>query len=326
VPRAVLTLIRAKDKEVIEVNGVKSTFNHPFLTEEGHFKVAAQLSMFDRLVNAEGELVRVESIVNRGERANVFNFEVEEHHTYVAGGYRVHNWKPVIVDLNGNGVEFMGASMSTARFDVDGDGNLERTAWVASSDGLLVFDHDHDGMISNVNEVALSMYGQEGMTDLQGLAYGFDSNRDGVFNHEDDQWSSFAIWQDANSNGVSEAGEVISLDDIGISSIGLNRDDNQYSEDGVTVYGYGSFEWSDGSSGQLADTAFEARSENFWDSDVASVLNLEADTIVADPVQMAELLVMHGVGAAGGVDNIPAPSTDILIVDDDYLALISANA
>ncbi|MFX4229361.1 MAG: hypothetical protein ACFHHU_16240 [Porticoccaceae bacterium] len=298
------------------------------MTEEGHFKVAAQLSMFDRLVNAEGELVRIESIVNRGERANVFNFEVEEHHTYVAGGYRVHNWKPVIVDLNGNGVEFMGASVSTARFDVDGDGNLERTAWVASNDGLLVFDHDQDGKITNVDEVALSMYGEEGATDLEGLAHGFDSNRDGVFDQQDTEWSKFSIWQDINSDGVSDDGEVKTLDEIGIASINLSKDNNTLNEDGVEVFGYGSFTWKDGTSGELADTAFAASTENFWDLDTANVettISTDAVTEAQSPQgQMAELLVMYSTSGFQPSSPNPNPGNQD-IVDDDYLNLLSAS-
>jgi len=40
----------------------------------------------------------------------------------------------------------------------------------------------------------------------------------------DADFGKFAVWQDANSNGVAEAGEVTSLADAGISSIGLVSD------------------------------------------------------------------------------------------------------
>ena len=37
-------------------------------------------------------------------------------------------------------------------------------------------------------------------------------------------WSQLSVWQDANGDGVSEAGEVKTLAQLGIQSIGLSSD------------------------------------------------------------------------------------------------------
>jgi len=88
---------------------------------------------------------------------------------------------PVVLDLNGNGVEI---SLSTkAAFDYDGDGFREPTAWVAPGDGFLVIDLNADGTrgagdgkIDQAKELVLSMWGPAGSTDLQAV----DGNNAGL--------------------------------------------------------------------------------------------------------------------------------------------------
>ena len=71
-------------------------------------------------------------------------------------------------------------------------------------------------------------------TDLQALA-AFDSNGDGQLSSADANFGNFAVWQDANSNGVADAGEVQSLTARGITSISLSTDGISYSAAGGDV-------------------------------------------------------------------------------------------
>ena len=48
--------------------------------------------------------------------------------------------KPVVLDLDGDGVELVALEDSTAFYDIDGDGYRERMGWVAADDGLLAYD------------------------------------------------------------------------------------------------------------------------------------------------------------------------------------------
>jgi len=68
-------------------------------------------------------------------RRTFYNVEVAGRHTYVAGGYRVHNktsaGAPVILDLDGDGVELVNLSRSSVFFDMVADGFLENTGWAA---------------------------------------------------------------------------------------------------------------------------------------------------------------------------------------------------
>jgi hypothetical protein len=60
---------------------------------------------------------------------------------------------PLIIDLDGDGVETVDVSQSRAFFDMDGDGFAERTSWVEADDGLLVLDRDGNGKIDDVTEL-----------------------------------------------------------------------------------------------------------------------------------------------------------------------------
>ncbi|HCT9624233.1 TPA: hypothetical protein OUC83_002727, partial [Staphylococcus aureus] len=50
----------------------------------------------------------------------------------------------------------------------------------------------------------------------------YDANGDGFINAADSVWQSLQIWQDRNSDGVSQQDELTSLDTLGIASISLN--------------------------------------------------------------------------------------------------------
>lgn len=161
---------------------------------------------------------------------------------------------PIAIDLDGDGVEFA-SSASGVRFDYNGDGTAETTAWVSPDDGLLAIDKNGDGRIRNGSEL---VFGGPGMSDLQGLAAAYDSNGDGKLDAADKDFAKFGIWQDANSNGVTDPGEFRSLVDAGIISISLVSDGRSYTAaDGqVQVRGEATYTRADGSTGKLADAAF----------------------------------------------------------------------
>jgi len=113
------------------------------------------------------------------------------------------------------------------------------------------------------SQYAFSQYG--GHTDLQGLAAGFDTNQDGVFDAQDARFNAFAVWQDANQNGVSDAGEVKALADLGITSIHLTSDGVQRTPaEGVMEFGQTTATLADGTTVRVADAAFDFTSLNAW--------------------------------------------------------------
>ena len=169
---------------------------------------------------------------------------------------------PVVLDLNRDGQ----LSYGRVTMDVNGDGHLDTTAWAAAADGVLVWDKYADGWVHDNSQYAFAQYttiyrmGQPA-TDLQGLADAFDSNRDGVFDAQDAQFAEFKVWQDADQDGVSDAGEVRSLGDWGMASINLVSDGVvRQPAPGVTEAGRSTALAVDGSTVLVGDVSFEVQS------------------------------------------------------------------
>lgn len=159
---------------------------------------------------------------------------------------------PVVLDLNGDGA----LSYTSLLMDVDGDGQIDRTAWVGADDGVLVRDVHGDGRVSHPSEFAFARHPHE--TDVQGLAAQYDSNQDGQLDAQDAMFGEFKIWRDANGNGVSDAGELQSLQALGLSSISLHSDGVQHKPvAGVTEMGHVHARRMDGLQMLGADAAFE---------------------------------------------------------------------
>ena len=148
--------------------------------------------------------------------------------------------------FDGDGIEFV--SSEAVRFDYDGDGVAETTAWVGRDDALLAIDKNGDGKVNNGSEL---VFGGKGLSDLQGLAAAYDSNGDGKLDAADKDFAKFGVWQDANGNGATDPGEYRSLIDAGIISIALVSDNRGYTAaDGqVVVRGEATYTRADGSSG-----------------------------------------------------------------------------
>ena len=162
---------------------------------------------------------------------------------------------PIVLDLDGDGAEFSSIANNSVLFDVDDDGELEKTAWAGRDDALLVYDYDDDGDITKTDEISFTGYLEGAKTDLEGL-FAFDSNDDEVLNEKDIEWSKFKSWQDADQDGDVDEGELFSLSDLGIIEIELNSDQEYYETEDVKVFGETSFVMEDGSVGVAADSAF----------------------------------------------------------------------
>lgn len=162
---------------------------------------------------------------------------------------------PIVLDMLNDGLELLALEDSNVMFDMDNDGELENTAWFGPNEGILVFDLFSDNQVTNVNEFAFANWHPHAQTDLEGLQLAFDTNQDGTLNAQDESWSELAIWQDKNQNGISDEGEFLSLESLGIISISLSSDGNLHMNNGSTVYGIIDVNRSDGTSLQAGDVA-----------------------------------------------------------------------
>ena len=167
--------------------------------------------------------------------------------------------KPIAIDLNGDGFHFTDVDDSNVFFDVNGDGWRRRIAWNNPQDGFIAYDKDGDGKISEFDELSFVPYDASGQTDLEALRNAFDSNNDGVFSAADEKWNAFGVWQDADADGVTDAGEFRSLKDLGISQIALTSDGQFQVIDGQTVQGTAAATKTDGSTLAIADVTLRYR-------------------------------------------------------------------
>ena len=139
------------------------------------------------------------------------------------GGDNGGSAKPIVLDLDGDGVELVALEDSTAFYDINGDGYRERMAWASADDGFLAYDKDGDGNISAHDELSFVSYVEGAQTDLEGLAH-FDTNGNGQLDSGDSEWSKFRVWQDLDRDGESDPGELRTLAEAGIASILLASD------------------------------------------------------------------------------------------------------
>ncbi|HEY0323338.1 MAG TPA: hypothetical protein VGC66_20440 [Pyrinomonadaceae bacterium] len=119
-------------------------------------------------------------------------------------------------------------------FDVDGDSNQlkERLSWTRadSDDAWLFFDRNENGVVDSGRElfgnfteqlpVANPPNGFNALTRFDMPDRG--GNSDGVIDSQDKVFSYLRLWQDVNHNGVSEAGELHTLVELGVAKLELD--------------------------------------------------------------------------------------------------------
>lgn len=165
---------------------------------------------------------------------------------------------PVVLDLDGDGVETVGWAQSATRFDMDGDGVRDLTGWVGPHDGLLVLDRNRNGTIDSGAEISFTMDLEGAHSDLEGLA-AYDSNGDRRLDANDARFGEFQVWRDANRDGISQAGELLTLQQAGVASINLDaRRTGQMPGTSVdnTTYANGQYTRIDGTQAALSDMFF----------------------------------------------------------------------
>jgi hypothetical protein len=159
---------------------------------------------------------------------------------------------PLVLDLDGDGIELSTLAETGALFDLDGDGFAEKTGWVRPEDGILAIDLNGNGLIDDISEV-FGNATTNGFAELAAL----DTNADGVIDAQDAQFGELLVWQDANGNGFSEEHELKTLADHGITSISLNSTPSGQILQGHLISDTATFTRSDGSTDTIADVWFE---------------------------------------------------------------------
>ncbi|NCQ79423.1 MAG: hypothetical protein GPI99_15230 [Microcystis aeruginosa W13-15] len=90
-PRQVTQTFITLDQEVVQLGNIKVTLGHHFLQADGSFKALGEIDNNGFLVGVTGKLIPHPGIKQVAGKYTVYNFTVEDLHTYIAGDYRVHN-------------------------------------------------------------------------------------------------------------------------------------------------------------------------------------------------------------------------------------------
>jgi Ca2+-binding RTX toxin-like protein len=127
-------------------------------------------------------------------------------------------WRPVVLDMSGNGIQITPKAQSGVAFNVDDSGYLKSTDWIGSGDAFLTLDRTDSGSIDTSSD--LFSNGQVGLDrrGLAGLAW-VDANDNGVIDASDPVFSQLRIWQDANGDGVAQPSEMLTMQQAGITSL-----------------------------------------------------------------------------------------------------------
>ncbi len=181
---------------------------------------------------------------------------------------------PVLLDLSGNGLNINTLDSSSQFVNLNGDGYQHRMAWAGNGTGVLVFDADGDGKISNSKEFEFTQWDPTATGDLEALKDVFDTNGNGKLDAGDAQWSKFK---------VMVGGQLVSLDSLGITSIDLTpKGSGQSFSDGSAITGTTTYTKSDGSTGAVGDAVLASDSNGYI---VKSNLVTNADQSKTNTIQ-----------------------------------------
>jgi len=201
---------------------------------------------------------------------------------------------PLILDLNHDSVRTLGTEAGV-QYDITGSGLQTSVGWSAPEDGFLVRDINIDGLINDGTEMfgeatvlangERAQDGFEALTDL-------DTNQDGLIDSQDQAFNSLAIWRDANTDGVTNAGELLTLAQHDIASLNLSYSESDRMDNGNQLRLVSNYTTTDGTSYEMVDVWLTTNYQtNMSETPAApAVLEKLTDTEGQDDFEVSQLV------------------------------------
>ena len=170
----------------------------------------------------------------------------------------IRQYDPLTLDLDGNGIETLASNgHKGALFDHDKNGIRTATGWVGKNDGFLVYDRNGDGIVNNGGELfgdnTLLKNGEHATNGYQALA-DLDENGDGKVDAADSAFTKLRVWRDLNQDGISQEGELLTLDEAKVKALNLaNKNTDRDLGNGNSLAEEGTYTDSDGNEKQMGD-------------------------------------------------------------------------
>jgi hypothetical protein len=154
-------------------------------------------------------------------------------------GNECMSFDPIIVDLSGAGFPLT-SGKSGVKFDFLNGQTATQMAWTSAGShaGWLALDRNGNGRIDDGAELFTNVTPQPvGKTPPNGFkalaVYDLPANGgngDGVIDKKDAVFSKLLVWVDFNHNGVSDPGELLTMEQAGIQSISLKYADSEWTD------------------------------------------------------------------------------------------------
>ncbi len=139
---------------------------------------------------------------------------------------------PVIISTEDSHYELTDTKRGV-QFDLNGDGEPEQIPWIAGKDdAFLVLDRNGNGLIDDGRELFSHVSPQQPSRTPNGFQAlrMFDDplnggNDDGRLNASDEIYGSLRLWLDADRDGRTDTGELVSLASVGLAEVELDYTD-----------------------------------------------------------------------------------------------------
>ncbi|WP_159588015.1 hypothetical protein [Chelativorans xinjiangense] len=171
---------------------------------------------------------------------------------------------PIALDFDGDGkIDVRPLDPQTpAGLDWTGNGVPDKAARIGLGDGLLGIDVNGDGTFDGqeldfVSQLSDRGIDPSGHTDMSAAKDLYDTNGNGRLDAGDQDFGKARVWQDADQDGNVDPGELKTLTEAGIESVGLEpkAERQKTFPDGSAITGTSTFTRTDGTTGLAGDVA-----------------------------------------------------------------------